>query len=148
MPNFFLETHDELDEVQGVRVQVIDERGLRLHIGFVDAELLDDDLLQALVHLLVRQPANLPATTSTPAGFAPGVRQSVGLGTLGRQSAPPDRPPTAVARTPFTNFGAASDPNSFASSTASSMITPAGASPEIRSSNRAMRSTFLSILAI
>ena len=46
----------------------------------------------------------------------------------------PVLPPKAVARTPFTNFGAASEPKNFASSTASSMITPAGASPEMRSS--------------
>ncbi len=43
-----LEAHDELDEVKGVGVQVIHERRLKLDIGLVHTELLDDDLLESL----------------------------------------------------------------------------------------------------
>src|SRR6476661_5151093 len=92
-PELFFEAHDELDEVEGVSVEVVDERGLWLHIRFVDAELLDDDLLEALVHLLVRQQRKPPCRNYTVPGVAPGARASVGLGTLARQSAPPVRPP-------------------------------------------------------
>ncbi len=45
----FLEAHDQLDEVQQIGVQVVDERGLRLDLFFIDTELLDDDLLESLV---------------------------------------------------------------------------------------------------
>ena len=48
-PELLLEAHDELDEVQGVGVEVVDERGLGLDLLLVDAELLDDDLLQPIV---------------------------------------------------------------------------------------------------
>src|SRR5205814_7839862 len=43
-----LERHHELDGVERVRPQVIDERRLVLDLGFVDSELLGDDLLDAL----------------------------------------------------------------------------------------------------
>src|SRR5216683_7097658 len=72
-PELLLETHDELDEVQGIRVQVIDERGLGLHIPLVDAELLDDDLLQALVRLLVRQERKPPCPNFHARRLAPGA---------------------------------------------------------------------------
>src|SRR4029077_19465515 len=42
------EAHDQLDEVQRVRVEVLDERGLWSHLVLVDAELLDDELLETL----------------------------------------------------------------------------------------------------
>ena len=48
-PELLFEAHDELDEVQRVGVQVVDERRLRLDLILVGAELLDDDLLEALV---------------------------------------------------------------------------------------------------
>src|SRR5205823_5518779 len=48
-PELLLEAHDQLDQVERVRVEILDERRLRLDLGLVDAELLDDDLLQALV---------------------------------------------------------------------------------------------------
>src|SRR6267143_428268 len=43
-----LERHHQLDGVEEVRAQVIDERRLVLDFGFVDSELLGDDLLDAL----------------------------------------------------------------------------------------------------
>src|SRR2546422_1340128 len=43
-----LERHHQLDGVERVRPQVIDERRLVLDLGFVDSELLGDDLLDAL----------------------------------------------------------------------------------------------------
>src|SRR3989442_1135568 len=43
-----LERHHQLDGVERVRAQVIDERRLVLDLGFVDSELLGDDLLDAL----------------------------------------------------------------------------------------------------
>src|SRR6266404_5301332 len=48
-PELLLEAHDELDEIERVRVQVVDERSLGLDLILLDAELLDDDLLEALV---------------------------------------------------------------------------------------------------
>src|SRR5487761_1821039 len=42
---FLLERHDELDGVEAVRAQVIDKAGVLGHFGFVDAQMLDDDLL-------------------------------------------------------------------------------------------------------
>src|ERR671915_2045855 len=42
-----LEAHDELDQVEGVGVEVFDERGLGSDLLLVHAELLDDDLLEA-----------------------------------------------------------------------------------------------------
>ena len=45
----FLEAHDQLDEVQRIGVQIVNERSFRLGLFFVDAELLDDDLLEAFV---------------------------------------------------------------------------------------------------
>src|SRR5688500_6398034 len=54
-PELFLEAHDQLDEVERVRVQVVDERRLRLHVCLVDAELLDDDRLEAFADVCLRQ---------------------------------------------------------------------------------------------
>src|SRR5215212_1419106 len=48
-PELFLEAHDQLDEVQGVCVQVVDERRFGLDLVFLDAKLLDHELLQPLV---------------------------------------------------------------------------------------------------
>src|SRR5437588_11620011 len=42
------EAHDQLDEVQRVRVEVLDERGLGSDLLLVDPELLDDELLETL----------------------------------------------------------------------------------------------------
>src|SRR3954447_22999465 len=43
------EAHDPLDQAERIRVQVVDERRVRLDLILVGAELLDDDLLEALV---------------------------------------------------------------------------------------------------
>src|SRR6266540_813026 len=48
-PKLFLEAHDELDQVEGISVEIVDEGGLRLDLVLVDAELLNDDLLETLV---------------------------------------------------------------------------------------------------
>jgi cobalamin biosynthesis protein CobT len=48
-PELLFEAHDELHEIERVGIQVIDERCLRLDLILVGAELLDDDLLEALV---------------------------------------------------------------------------------------------------
>ena len=48
-PELLFEAHDELDQVERVGVQVVDERRLGLDLILVGAELLDDDLLEALV---------------------------------------------------------------------------------------------------
>src|SRR6516165_8177920 len=50
-PEFLFETHDELDEIERVRVQVVDEGRFGFHLVLVHAELLDDDLLEALVRV-------------------------------------------------------------------------------------------------
>jgi 3-oxoacyl-(acyl-carrier-protein) synthase len=42
---FFLERHDELDDVEAVRAEIIDEAGLLGDLLGVDAKMLDDDLL-------------------------------------------------------------------------------------------------------
>src|SRR4249919_4246777 len=44
----FLERHHQLDGVEGVGAQVVDERGTVGCFLFLDAQLLDDDLLDAL----------------------------------------------------------------------------------------------------
>src|SRR5438876_11732825 len=54
-PELFLKTHDELDKVERVSVEIVHERGLRLYVNLVDAELLDDDLLEAIVGVSLRQ---------------------------------------------------------------------------------------------
>src|SRR2546422_1572529 len=176
-PELFLEAYDQLDQVERVCVEILHERGLWFHVAFVDAELLDDDLLEPLVCVSLGQQLPPPRVKWTPPppahGRGPrkchGEPSGVSIGRRGRGSDPSStggrgspgrpgvrrdrdgyedrcsRPPTAVASTPFTNFGEASEPNIFASSTASSMITPAGASPEMRSSYNAMRSTFRSM---
>jgi hypothetical protein len=43
------EAHDQLDQVERIGIEVLDERGLGLNLLVVDAELLDDDLLEAFV---------------------------------------------------------------------------------------------------
>src|SRR5262245_35215348 len=42
-----LEAHDELHQVEGVGVEILDERGLGSDLLLINAELLDDDLLEA-----------------------------------------------------------------------------------------------------
>src|SRR5690606_11531057 len=44
----FLEGHDQLDGVEGIGTQVVDERGAGADLFFLDAQLFDDDLLDAL----------------------------------------------------------------------------------------------------
>src|SRR5580704_1708484 len=43
-----LERHDELDRVEAVRPQIVDKARVFGHLGFVDPEMLDDDLLHSL----------------------------------------------------------------------------------------------------
>src|SRR5215212_6685162 len=55
-PELLFEAHDELDEIERVGIQVVDERRLGLDLFLVGAELLDHDLLEAVVgccHLLL-----------------------------------------------------------------------------------------------
>src|SRR5262245_20349916 len=47
-PELFLERHDQLDRVEAVRAQIVDELGAVGHLGFLDAQVLDDDLFDAL----------------------------------------------------------------------------------------------------
>src|SRR5579862_3688627 len=42
---FGLERHDQLDQVERIGTQIVGDRRLRRHFRLVDAELLDDDLL-------------------------------------------------------------------------------------------------------
>src|SRR4051812_48807802 len=48
-PELFLEAHDQFDQVKRVGAQVIDERRFGLDVFLVDTELLDHNLLQALI---------------------------------------------------------------------------------------------------
>src|SRR6476469_8225200 len=48
-PELLFEAHDELDEVQGVGIQIVDERRFGVDLALVDAELLNDHLLQPIV---------------------------------------------------------------------------------------------------
>ncbi len=47
----FLEGHDQLHRVQGVGPEILDERSLRLHFLRLDAQLIDDDLLDSFIQL-------------------------------------------------------------------------------------------------
>src|SRR5258707_10368432 len=40
--------HHQLDRVEAVRAQIVDKAGILGYLGFVDAEMLDDDLLDPL----------------------------------------------------------------------------------------------------
>src|SRR5512142_2807441 len=44
----FLESHDELNGVEAVGSEVVDETGVLGHLGFVDPEVLHDDLLNPI----------------------------------------------------------------------------------------------------
>src|SRR3954463_5819252 len=44
----FLERHDQLDGIEAVRPQIVDEAGIFGYLGLVDAEMLDNDLLNPL----------------------------------------------------------------------------------------------------
>src|SRR4051794_39959764 len=50
-PEFLFETHDQLDEVERVGVEIVDERSLGLDLVLFDAQLLNDDLLQTIVRI-------------------------------------------------------------------------------------------------
>src|SRR5207237_7824258 len=43
-----LEGHHQLDGVEAVGPQIVDETGVLGHLGLVDAEMLDDDLLDPI----------------------------------------------------------------------------------------------------
>src|SRR5437588_6998106 len=42
------ERHHQLDRIEAVGAQIVDETGVLGHLDFVDAEMLDDDLLDPL----------------------------------------------------------------------------------------------------
>src|SRR5689334_15090882 len=44
----FLEGHDQLDGIEAVRPQIIDKAGIFGHLGVVNAEMLDNNLLNPL----------------------------------------------------------------------------------------------------
>src|SRR5207302_5468655 len=48
-PVFFLERHDQLDQVEGIRIQVVDERGVGRDLLGLHSELFGDDALELLV---------------------------------------------------------------------------------------------------
>src|ERR1051325_9715477 len=45
---FLLESHHQLDGVEAVGPQIVDKAGVLGHLGLVDAEMLDDDLLDPI----------------------------------------------------------------------------------------------------
>src|SRR5665213_2308966 len=45
---FFLERHDQLDGIEGIGAQIVDKAGVLGHLGFVDTQMLDDDLFYPL----------------------------------------------------------------------------------------------------
>src|SRR5919199_3317919 len=61
------ELHDQLDEVEGIGVEILLERGLFRDLALLDPELLDQDVLDLLVDLL---------PGSCHRGFLPAFRRS------------------------------------------------------------------------
>src|SRR5690606_30634035 len=47
-PELFLEGHHQLDDVEAVRAQIVDEARVGSDLVFLDAEMLDNDLLYAV----------------------------------------------------------------------------------------------------
>src|SRR5436190_13010355 len=47
-PELLLESHHQLDGVEAVGAQIVDEAGVFGHLRFVDAQMLDDDLLDPI----------------------------------------------------------------------------------------------------
>jgi hypothetical protein len=45
---FFFKSHHQLDSVEAVRAQIVDETGIFSYLCFVDAKMLDNDLLNPL----------------------------------------------------------------------------------------------------
>jgi len=58
---FVFQRHDQFDRVQRVRAEILDERRFVLDIGFVDAELLGNDLLDAGSMFSMAPPGTQPA---------------------------------------------------------------------------------------
>src|SRR5215211_6914387 len=54
-PELVLELHDQLDEIERVRVQVLLERRLLVDLRLLDAELLGENLLHPLEHFFTRR---------------------------------------------------------------------------------------------
>src|SRR5450432_3047702 len=48
---FLFERHHEFDRIERIRPEIVHERRLVLDFGFVDAQLLGDDLLDALFYI-------------------------------------------------------------------------------------------------
>src|SRR5689334_13840219 len=47
-PELLLEGHDQLDDVEAVRAEIVDEAGVLGHLVRLDAEMFDDDLLHPI----------------------------------------------------------------------------------------------------
>src|SRR5438105_9183597 len=47
-PELLLEGHYQLDGVEAVGAQIVDKAGVFGHLGFIDPEMLDDDLFDPL----------------------------------------------------------------------------------------------------
>src|SRR5947209_4274462 len=47
-PELLLERHDQLDRVEAVGAEIVDEAGVFGNLCFLDAQMLDDDLLDPL----------------------------------------------------------------------------------------------------
>src|SRR5580765_2722027 len=47
-PEFLFEGHHQLDGIKAVGPQIVDKAGILGHLGFIDAEMLNDDLLDPL----------------------------------------------------------------------------------------------------
>src|SRR4029077_15029257 len=60
---FFLERHDQFDQVEGIRVEVVDDRGVGCDLLGIHAELFGDDALELLVTVPVH-PTPLLASAS------------------------------------------------------------------------------------
>src|SRR4029079_6246887 len=99
-----LEAHDELDQVQRIGVEVFAARRLRRYLLIVNAELLDDDLLESVEGCSVGPPSLAPLSLPD-----------------GRDTLP---------RTPFTRRRAASPAYVRARETASWIVSPLGVAAE------------------
>ena len=54
-PELVLELHDQLDEIEGVGVEIVLERRLDRDLVLVDTELLDEDLLDLVEDFFARR---------------------------------------------------------------------------------------------
>jgi hypothetical protein len=54
-PELILELHDQLDEVERIRVEILLEGGLFSDVAFLDAELFGQNFLDSLVDFITRR---------------------------------------------------------------------------------------------